>query len=214
MNKPWIQIAIDVREIGEARKLARTAVEAGADWIEAGTPLITFESVRAIGALVQVCQGRPVVADFKAQDGVGKYFLEAGRQGAKIATVLGAVPDGSIQAAVNVRQESGVEVVVDLLGVKNLAQRAREVEALGADYLMLHQGFDEARADPSKHVLDGLEELVKAVEIPVGVGVFTLEEAIEAVQMGASFVVQGEPLLSAPDLPSRLADFVQRVKAA
>ena len=197
MKAPWIQVAIDAREIGAAQKLARAAVEAGADWIEAGTPLITFESVRAIGALVEVCQGKPVLADYKAQDGVGKYFLEAGRQGAKVATVLGAVPDGSIKAAVEVREESGVEVVVDLLGVRNLAQRAAEVEALGVDYVMLHLGFDEARADPSKHALDGLEEVLGAVTIPVGVGTFAPEEALEAVRMGASFVVQGEPLLRA-----------------
>ena len=67
------------------------AMRAGADWIEAGTPLITFQGIRAIASLVQACPGKPILADLKAQDGVAKHFKEAGRQGAKTATVLGVV---------------------------------------------------------------------------------------------------------------------------
>src|SRR5512137_3218975 len=100
MDTPWVQVAIDAIDLERATALARIAVAAGADWIEAGTPLITFQSVRAIGELARACPGKPILADFKAQDGVAKYFKEAGRQCARIATVLGVVADGSIKAAI------------------------------------------------------------------------------------------------------------------
>ena len=160
MERPWVQIAIDALDLDRAKKLARMAMEAGADWIEAGTPLITFESVRAIGVLAGLCKGIPIVADFKAQDGVAKYFKEAGRQGAQIATVLGVVANGSIKAAIEGGAQGGVAVCADMysVGRQNLARRAKELEGLGVDYLMLHLGFDEARDEPDKHPLDGLEE--------------------------------------------------------
>ena len=71
MKKPWVQIAIDALDLERAKNLAIIAMKAGADWIEAGTPLITFESVRAIGVLSELCKGIPIVADFKAQGDMG-----------------------------------------------------------------------------------------------------------------------------------------------
>jgi 3-keto-L-gulonate-6-phosphate decarboxylase len=215
MNRPWVQVAIDALELDRAEALARIAMAAGADWIEAGTPLITFQGIRAIGELVRACAGKPVLADFKAQDGVAKYFREAGRQGAKIATILGVVADGSIKAAVRQGRESGVEVVADLYSVPRhrLVSRAQELERLGVDYLMIHLGFDEAADEPSRRAADGLEEVVAAVGIPVGIAAFKLEEALEGVRTGASFVVQGEPLLSRPDAEQVLREYIAAVKA-
>jgi 3-hexulose-6-phosphate synthase len=216
MRKPWVQVAIDVRDIEEAQRLGRMAVACGADWVEAGTPLIVFAGIKSIGSLVQACGGTPVVADFKAQDGVAKYFLEARRQGAGAAVILGTVADGSIKTAVATGKEAGIEVIADMYSIKKqeLARRATELEAMGVGYLMLHLGFDEARDDPRKKALDGLEELLKAVSIPVGVGTFALEEAVEAVRRGASWIVQGEPIVSGPNASSRLAELIAAVKSA
>lgn len=215
MNRPWVQVAIDAIDLERATALARMAMAAGADWIEAGTPLITFQGVRAIGVLASACPGRPILADFKAQDGVAKYFKEAGRQGARVATILGVVADGSIKTAVRQGKESGVQVVADLYSVPRhaLARRARELEALGVDFLMIHLGFDEAWDEPSRRATDGLAEIVAAVGIPVGVAAFELADALEAVRGGASFVVQGEPLLSRPGAEQELRAYICAVKA-
>ena len=216
MQKPWVQIAIDALDLEEAKRLAGIAVEAGADWIEAGTPLLTFEGIRSIRTLVEVSGGRPVVADFKAQDGVEKYFLEAGRQGASVATVLGVVADASIDAATRGGRNAGVAVVADMYAIPltEIGRRAREVENLGVDYVMLHLGHDEAKADPNKGCLDGLNELLEAVSVPVGISTFTAEEAVRAVKQGASFVVQGNPILADPDVAVKLAEFIRAVKEA
>jgi 3-keto-L-gulonate-6-phosphate decarboxylase len=216
MVRPWVQVAIDSRDIDTGLVWTKIALAAGADWIETGSPLIVFEGVRAIGALAQQAGTTPVVADFKAQDGVAKYFLEAGRQGAKIATVLGIVADGSVKAAVLGGKEAGVKVMADMFSIpKNrLAARAEQLQRMGVDYLLLHLGHDEARDEPHRHVLDGLEELTGAVTIPVGVATFTKEEAVEAVRRGASFVVQGHPLLEPDNAMDLLGEFIQAVKSA
>jgi 3-hexulose-6-phosphate synthase len=215
-RKPWVQIAIDERDISQALRLTKIALRAGADWIEAGTPLIVYESVRSIKALVDICKDVPVVADFKAQDGVYKYFMEAERQGAKLAVVLGVVADGSVMEAIRAGKDSGIKVVVDLFSVPlaDIVQRAKHLEAMGADYLMVHLGFDEGKYDSSRHPFDGLAEVAKAVKIPVGVGTFSIEEGIEAVKLGASWVVMGNPLLSDPDAENKLTGFIKAVKSA
>jgi 3-hexulose-6-phosphate synthase/6-phospho-3-hexuloisomerase len=109
-----------------------------------------------------------------------------------------------------------VEVVADMYSVRRteLAERAQELERLGVNYIMIHLGVDESRDEPEKHPLDGLEEVLSAVSVPVGVGTFSAEDAVEAVRKGAFFVVQGEPLVSANDSLEKLRSFIRAVKNA
>jgi 3-hexulose-6-phosphate synthase len=215
MIKPWVQIAIDVREIRKAEELAAMAVKAGADWVEAGTPLLVFESIRSIGNLAHVCKNVPIVADFKAQDGVFKYFMEASRLGAGVAVVLGTMDDGSIKEAVRAKKECGIQVVADMYSIKqaNLVQRAKELEALGVDYIMLHLGFDESKYNKSRRPSDGLQEVTAAINLPVGVGVFSKSDALQAIKDGASWIILGEPVLSATDALEQMTDIIKAVKA-
>jgi 3-keto-L-gulonate-6-phosphate decarboxylase len=215
VKRPWVQIAIDARDIGTAETWARSAAAAGADWIEAGTPLIVHYGIASIQKILEWGAGRPVVADFKLMDGGEKFFRSAHELGASVAVVMGGAPDASIQAAVTAKKACGIKVVVDLLGLGNArAARARETVAMGTDYIMLHLGHDESRADPTKGVLDGLEEVLSAVTVPVGVSTFNKDEAVRAIRIGASFVVQGNPILTSPDRDVELRRFVDAVKSA
>src|SRR5438552_18805040 len=86
IQPPIVQVAIDVLNVDDALRIAEAAVKAGVGWLEAGTPLITFEGVRAIGALAIAFTGVPVLADYKMMDGVRKYVAETANQGARMAT--------------------------------------------------------------------------------------------------------------------------------
>jgi 3-hexulose-6-phosphate synthase/6-phospho-3-hexuloisomerase len=210
-----VQIAIDTLDEEKARKYVDIAVKAGADWIEVGTPLLYYEGIRIIGRMVEMAGSLPVVADFKAQDGVYKYFAEAARQGAKVATVLAQMNDGSIREAVRAGREHGIKVCADLFSVRpeHWVQRAKEIEALGVDYLLKHLGIDETKYYPERKCADGVKEIVEAVSIPVGVTTFQADDALEAVAAGASFIVQGEPILSSDRALEQLTEFIRKVKA-
>ena len=49
--KPVLQVALDVLEAERAIQIAREAIDGGADWIEAGTPLIKSEGMDAVRKL-------------------------------------------------------------------------------------------------------------------------------------------------------------------
>ena len=49
--QPIIQISLDLTNIDEALEVARAAVRAGVDWLEAGTPLILAEGLHGVRAL-------------------------------------------------------------------------------------------------------------------------------------------------------------------
>ena len=69
MHPPVVQISLDLTDIGEALETARIAVEAGVDWLEAGTPLLLAEGLHSVRALRAAFPKTPIVADLKTMDG-------------------------------------------------------------------------------------------------------------------------------------------------
>jgi len=213
IEPPVVQVAIDVLTIDAALRIGEAACQAGADWLEAGTPLITFEGVRAIGALAQAFPGKPVLADFKMMDGVAKYVLETARQGGRIATICSVASDASLRAAVAAGRECGVRIISDLYAAPDGPRRAREVIALGVDSAYIHYGADQRNEDPHHDPLLFLNEC-RGLGAPIGVGTFSVEDGVRAVQGGADIVVIGVPLIQASDPAAELREYVVRAREA
>ena len=198
--KPVVQVSLDLTNIKEALEMAHTAVEAGVDWIEAGTPLILAEGLHGVKALRKEFPNHPIVADLKTMDG---GYLEAemmAKAGATHVVVMGRAHPETIKVVCQAGKDYGVKVMGDNLGCPDMVQGARELEELGCDMVIHHIGYDERRGIgaaggrwPSP--LDQLREVVDAVSVPVqAVGGLSLEEAIACSSYGAPLVVIGAPL--------------------
>lgn len=214
-KKPWVQAAIDVPTIKSAIEITKMAVEAGCDWIEAGTPLLYGEGYKAITALKEIAGERPVVADFKAQDGCYSYFMEAKKAGADYATVCVVNNDCGTLEALRAKRDCGIKVLADLFGVSvaDAPQRAQEMEALGVDGICIHFGFDESQYNKTRRQSDGVREVKAAVNIPVSCAADTLTEAIEAMKQGADWVFFGADYLNEakPEKLSPLKHYVDTI---
>ncbi|MDA2998032.1 MAG: orotidine 5'-phosphate decarboxylase, partial [Actinomycetota bacterium] len=49
--KPIVQVSLDLIDMDEALAMAHTALRAGVDWLEAGTPFILAEGLHGVKAL-------------------------------------------------------------------------------------------------------------------------------------------------------------------
>ena len=216
LTAPVIQIALDFPTIEEAISVAAIGIEAGVDWLEVGTPLIVSQGVNTIGQLKRAYPAYPVLADYKTMDSGGKNVLLTHQQGGQVMTVCGNAPDETIRAAVAASRETGVWVVVDLIGVKDPAARARQCEQWGVNMVYLHYGADQRRADATRDSTQWIDEVMAAVSksFPVGVGTFGAEDAVRAAAKGASLVAIGHPVISGPDPLAALGDYCKRVRAA
>jgi len=214
MKKPWIQVSVDTQDLDSARLHVEHAVAIDAEWVEVGTPLLTFAGINSIKAVSDIVPDRTVLADFKALDGVAQYFTRTAELGGSVATVMAVANDASIIKAIESGHRAGVKVQVDLLGltVNNMISRAKEIEKMGADYFLLHLAIDELLRNPGADPLEGLNELVEAIEIPVGPVVFSKEQGIDAVKRGASYLVIGYPLITMPDAREKLLEFADAVR--
>jgi len=213
IEPPVVQVAIDVLTMDAALRIGEAACRAGADWLEAGTPLITFEGVKCIGALARAFPEKPVLADFKMMDGVPKYVHETARQGGRIATICSVAADASLRAAVAAGRACGVRVISDLYAALDGPRRAREVMELGVDSAYIHYGADQRVEDPSRDPLLFLSEC-QDLPAPIGVGTFSVEDGVRAMQGGADIVAIGVPLIQADDPAAELREYVLRAKEA
>ena len=215
LTPPIIQIALDYATIEEAISMAGIGIKAGVDWLEVGTPLIVSQGVNTIGQLKRAYPNFPVLADYKTMDSGGKNVMLTHQQGGQVMTVCGNAPDETVQAAVAASKQTGVWVVVDLIGVKNVGARARQCEQWGVNMIYLHYGADQRRADATRDSTQWIDEVMGAVskDFPIGVGTFDAEDGVRAVGKGASLVAIGHPVISATDPLGALSDYVKRVKS-
>ena len=225
-HPPVVQISLDLTDISEALETARIAVEAGVDWLEAGTPFLLAEGLHGVRALRAAFPNHPIVADLKTMDG---GYLEAemmAKAGATHVVVMARAHVETIKVVVKAGRDYGIKVMGDNLGCEDKAAASLRMEELGVDYIVHHTGYDErnglaaagrGRVSP----LDDLEAVVSAVNIPVqAVGGLTLEEAVAMPKRGAPLVVIGAPLaidahsfsVAAGDLKALLSEITRRVR--
>src|ERR671921_1914946 len=101
---PIVQISLDVTSLDEALETAAIAVDAGVDWLEAGTPLLLAEGLRAVEGLRRRFPDHPIVADLKTMDG---GYLEAemmAKAGASLVVVMGRAHEATIRKVVEAGQ--------------------------------------------------------------------------------------------------------------
>lgn len=214
IRPPIVQVAIDVLNIDDALRIAEAAVRAGVDWLEAGTPFITFAGTAAIGALAKAFPDKPVLADYKTMDGARKYAFEAKAQGGHLATVCAQAADATVQTMVEAGREAGVAIVCDLIAAPDVAGRAAEVEALGVDSVYVHWGSDQRVLDPGRDPQVDLRAVVERIKVPVGIATFSVEDGVRAIRQGAGIAVIGYPLIGQPNFEDLLREYVDEVKAA
>ncbi len=201
--RPALQVALDFMNLPRALRIAESAVNGGADWVEAGTPLIKSEGLEAVRSLKKRFPNHTVVADLKTMDVGGLETEMAAKAGADVVTVLGVSDDGTIEEAVRAGKNFGARVMVDMLGVEDKIKRAKEVESLGVDYICIHVGIDQQMK--GKDPFDELKRIAGEVSLPIAVaGGINSESAPRAIENGATIVIVGGAIIKAED-PERAA---------
>lgn len=196
LTHPIVQLSLDLTSMDEAIQTAAIGVEAGVDWLEAGTPLLLAEGLHAVEKLRSRFPKHPIVADLKTMDG---GYLEAemmAKAGADFVVVMGRAHEATIRRVIDAGRDFNIRVMGDNLGADDRVECAKWMERLGVDVIVHHIGFDERAMIRGLSPLDELDAVVRAVSIPVqAVGGLSIDQAIECARRGAKLVVVGAPLV-------------------
>ncbi len=205
-----LQVALDFVDLPRALAVAAEAVAGGADWVEAGTPLIKSEGLRAVRELKSAFPDRTIVADMKTMD-AGRTEVEyAAKAGAGVVGVLGAASDSTIKECAEAARNYGCKLIVDMIEVADPVARGQRGAARGG----ARRGGPTARAPPRRGEapFETLRAVAKAVSIPVSVaGGVNSETAAAAVEAGAAVVVVGGAIIKAQDAAAAAAEIRRAV---
>jgi 3-hexulose-6-phosphate synthase/6-phospho-3-hexuloisomerase len=192
-------VALDLLELDRSIQIAKEAVLGGADWIEAGTPLIKSEGMDSVRELKKALPGIKIIADMKTVDTGAMEVEMAAKAGADIVAMLASSDNSTIEDALRAARKYGVQIMTDLLTVTNPVERSKELEALGVDYICVHVGIDQQMTGRS--TIDFLKQIVKEVRTPVAAaGGINADNGAEAVACGAAIVIVGGSIVRSADV--------------
>ncbi|AIE59794.1 3-hexulose-6-phosphate synthase [Bacillus methanolicus] len=177
-----LQLALDLVNIEEAKQVV-AEVQEYVDIVEIGTPVIKIWGLQAVKAVKDAFPHLQVLADMKTMDAAAYEVAKAAEHGADIVTILAAAEDVSIKGAVEEAKKLGKKILVDMIAVKNLEERAKQVDEMGVDYICVHAGYDLQAV--GKNPLDDLKRIKAVVKnaktaIAGGIKLETLPEVIKA----------------------------------
>lgn len=202
---PKLQVALDFTDLDRAIKVAEESVLGGIDIIEAGTPLIKSEGLEAVRVLRKKFPKHTIVADMKIMD-AGRIEVEAAaKAGANIIDVLGAASNPTIEECVEAAGNYSVKIMADLIAVKDVVERAKELEKLQVDYIAVHTGIDQQMRGLKPFAQ--LREVASAVNVPVAVaGGINSETIVDAVEAGAEIIIVGGAITKSTDVRKATQD--------
>ncbi|MCI0496723.1 MAG: orotidine 5'-phosphate decarboxylase [Thermoplasmata archaeon] len=209
---PVLQVALDLIQLDRAVQIAREAIEGGADWLEAGTPLIKSEGMDAVRRLRSEFPGAYIVADMKTAD-LGAAEVEmAARAGANAVAMLGAADGSTVEEALKTAARFGVDLQVDLLGIADVEGRVGALEPLGVRRFCYHVGVDQQMR--AQRPFEGLEALrrITGAELAVAGGLNS-ETAAEAVASGADIVIVGGAIIKSRDVAAATSDVASAMRS-
>jgi len=208
-----LQLALDLVNIEEAKQVVQE-VQDHIDIVEIGTPVVINEGLRAVREIKEAFPGLIVLADLKVMDAGGYEVMKASEAGAGIVTVLGATDDATIIGAVEEGKKQGSEILVDMINVKDIEQRAKEVDALGVDYICVHTGYDlQAAGENSFEQLRTIKRVVKHAKTAVAGGI-KLETLPEVIQAQPDLIIVGGGITCQDDKKAVAAEMQKLVKQA
>ncbi len=209
--KPVLQVALDFLNSHRAMQIAKETVDGGADWLEAGTPLIKSEGIEIVRVLRETFPQKTIVADLKTMDTGAVETEMAAKAGADIVCVMAASDDSTITEAVESAHKYGTKIMVDLLGVKNKIKRSQQLEKMGVHYLCLHIGIDEQMK--GKKPVDYLQTLIQNTTLPVAVaGGITADTASTIVETGAAIVIVGGAITKAKNVTKATKTIIDAIQ--
>ncbi|MBP1153770.1 MULTISPECIES: 3-hexulose-6-phosphate synthase [unclassified Paenibacillus] len=206
-----LQLALDLVDIPGAKQLVKE-VEEHIDIVEIGTPVVINEGLRAVKEIKEAFPSLTVLADLKIMDAAGYEVMKASEAGADIITVLAAAEDMSIKGAVEEAKKQKKQILVDMIGIKDIEGRAKELDELGVDYICVHTGYDlQAVGQNSFEDLKKIKGVVKRAKTAIagGIKLSTLPEVIKA---KPDLVIVGGGITGQEDKKAAAAEMQKLIK--
>jgi 3-hexulose-6-phosphate synthase len=204
-----LQLALDRVDVAGAVAIVENVKDL-IDIVEIGTPMIIRLGVGAVAEVKSAFPKIDILADLKIMDAGGLEAEIAFEAGADIVTVLAAAHDETVRGVIQCAESGDRKVMVDTIAVPDVVTRAREVDAMGADFVCIHTATDlEGSGREALSNFGGVAGRLEQAKPAVagGINPDSLERIVE---YNPEVVIVGSYITADPD-PRRAASEIREV---
>lgn len=206
-----LQVALDSTLQDSLRILEQ--VHPYVDVVELGTPLIFREGMHAARQLHATYPDLPLLADLKIMDAGEEEAAIAFEAGCQFATILGVTQNATLEGAVRAARRYGGQLIVDMMQVPDLINRARDLLAMGCDVLCVHTAYDmQMERSVPFAALQTLRETFPKARLAVAGGI-DLDSLETVLQWHPEFIVVGGGIVRAQDPAATAQRLQERIRA-
>ena len=209
-DPPYLQVALDIVDLGKLRAVLSSLPENDHLIIEAGTPLIKKFGLNVINEIRAVKPNAFIVADMKILDTGNLEARMAADSSADAVVMSGLAPAATIEKAISEARKTGIYSVIDMLNVGDPAGLVSSLKNK-PDIVELHRAID---AEHTSHAWGNIGDLKKAaggkllVATAGGIRVPVVKEALKT---GADILVVGRAITASKDVRHAAEEFLEQL---
>jgi bifunctional enzyme Fae/Hps len=209
-DPPYLQVAMDLVDMGKVAQVLKEVPENDHVIIEAGTPLIKKFGLSVIGEIRKLRPNAFIIADMKILDTGNLEARMAADATADAVVVSGLAPISTIEKAVSEARKVGIYSIIDMLNVQNPVRLITSLK-VKPDIVELHRAID---VEETAHAWGDIPALKKAaggkllVATAGGIRVDVVKDALKA---GADILVVGRAITASKDIGHAADEFLDQL---
>jgi bifunctional enzyme Fae/Hps len=209
-DPPYLQVALDLVDMGRVAAVLKGLPENDHLIIEAGTPLIKKFGLGVISEIRKLRPNAFIIADMKILDTGNLEARMAADASADAVVVSGLAPTSTMEKAIAEARKVGIYSVVDMLNVQNPAKVIEKLK-VKPDIVELHRAID---TEDTAHAWGDIAAIKKAaggkllVATAGGVRVNVVKDALKA---GADILVVGRAITASKDIRHAADEFLDKL---
>ena len=212
-DPPYLQVAFDLVDVAEVRRVLAALPESDHLLIEVGTPLVKMLGISVVKEIRAIRPGAFVILDLKTLDTGNLEVRLAADSTADAVVISGLAPKKTLELSINEARKTGIYSIIDMLNVPDPLAVLRSLAVL-PDVVELHRAID---MEKSAHAWDNIPEIKKLgkegrrllVAVAGGIRVDTEGAALKA---GADILVVGRAITRSKDIRDMAEQFLAGLK--
>ncbi|HOL41998.1 MAG TPA: bifunctional 5,6,7,8-tetrahydromethanopterin hydro-lyase/3-hexulose-6-phosphate synthase [Methanospirillum sp.] len=209
-DPPYLQVALDIVDMGKLRSVLSSLPENDHLIIEAGTPLIKKFGLQVISEIRAVKPNAFIVADMKILDTGNLEARMAADSSADAVVMSGLAPTSTIEKAIIEARKTGIYSVIDMLNVEDPVGLIASLK-VKPNVVELHRAID---AEHTAHAWGNIGDIKKAaggkllVATAGGIRVPVVKDALKT---GADILVVGRAITASKDVRHAAEEFLEQL---
>jgi len=211
-DPPYLQIAIDIPDLGVVLKVLEQIPDSDHIVFEVGTPLAKRYGCEVILKLREVKPDAFYILDLKTLDVGNLEARMAADATANAVVISGLAPTSTIVKGIREAEKTGILSYVDMMNVDDPIKRLEEIQKAGVlpNVVELHRAIDSEDKEPPWMLAGKIKEKFSVlVAVAGGIRPENVEEVIAA---GADIIVVGRAVTKARDVEGAVRKFMSHMK--